>query len=303
MEEMSPAVAVTLSLGNSVCDKSGIATHVEFTRLKLLTDTGNVPLDSSKLVSSESVSCGNGSINEAISAVRIVTMSAQENNGGGADLFTMLPGNGNSCVANDAIVQVREEDDVLLVEADSNGITNEELLALSVDSGISLPDVMKIENVGDGQIVGKPIILVESSAGQVPSGEVNVAAVSPVSEISDKSELMSSTVVFQSHREKNVGKGGRSVFELDCIPLWGSVSICGRRPEMEDAIATIPRFMKIPIRMLIGNHMSNGISESLTHLTSHFFGVYDGHGGSQVHRFSQMFICFIQVRDLTPQVL
>ncbi|KAF3450570.1 hypothetical protein FNV43_RR06659 [Rhamnella rubrinervis] len=277
MEEMSPAVAVTLSLGNSVCDKSGIATHVEFTRLKLLTDTGNVPL-----VSSESVSCNSGNINEARSTVRIVTMSAQENNGGGADLFTMLPGDGNSCVVNDAIVRVREEDEVLSVEADSNGTTNEELLALSVESGISLPDVMDVENVGDCQIVSKAIILVESSIGQVPSGEVIVAAVSPVSEISDKSELIASSVVFQSDREKNVVKGGRSVFELDCIPLWGSVSICGRRPEMEDAIATVPRFMKIPIRMLIGNHMSNGISESLTHLTSHFFGVYDGHGGSQV---------------------
>lgn len=292
MEEMSPAVAVTLSLGNSVCDKSGIATHVEFTRLKLLTDTGNVPLDSSKLVSPDPVSCANGSINEARNAVRIVTMSAQENNGGGADLVTMLPGNGNSCVVNDGIVRVREQDEVLSVEVDSNGITNEEFLALSVESEISLPNVMDIENVGDGQIVAKAIILVESSIGQVPSGEVIVAAVSPVSEISDKSELMASAVVFQSHREKNVGKGGRSVFEMDCIPLWGSVSICGRRPEMEDAIATVPRFMKIPIRMLIGNHMSSGISESLTHLTSHFFGVYDGHGGSQVHHFSQMFILF-----------
>lgn len=281
MEDMSPAVAMTLSLGNSVCDKSEISTHVEFTRLKLLTDTGSVPLDSSNVVCSESVSCTNGSINEARSAVRIMTMSAQDD-GGEADLFTMLPENGNGCVVGDAIVRVGEEDEVLSVGDDNNGITNEELLAMSVESGISLPDVVEIENVGDGQIVAKAIILVESSIGQVPSGEVIVTAVSPVSETTEKSELVASTVVFQSHVEKNVGKGVRSVFEMDCIPLWGSVSICGRRPEMEDAIATVPRFMKIPIRMLIGNHMSNGISESLTHLTSHFFGVYDGHGGSQV---------------------
>ncbi|KAL4279110.1 hypothetical protein GQ457_03G040170 [Hibiscus cannabinus] len=34
--------------------------------------------------------------------------------------------------------------------------------------------------------------------------------------------------------------------------------------------------------MLIGDHVFNGISQSLTDLTGHFFGVYDGHGGSQV---------------------
>lgn len=291
MEEMSPAVAVTLSLGNSVCDKSGIATHVEFARLKLLADTGNLPLDSSKLVSAESIS--NASSNEAKNAVRIVTISAQEDNSGRPDLFPMLPENGNSCmVGDDGIVHDSEEDEVLSVEADTNRITNEELLALDVESGISLPDVVEIGGVGDGQIVAKAIILVESSIGQVPSGDVIVAAVSPVSEISDKSELVASTVVFQSHREKNVGKVARSVFELDCIPLWGSVSICGRRPEMEDAIATVPRCMKIPIKMLNGNHVIDSISESLTHITSHFYGVYDGHGGSQVYLSSRMFILF-----------
>nr|XP_011464039.1 PREDICTED: uncharacterized protein LOC101301302 isoform X2 [Fragaria vesca subsp. vesca] len=71
-------------------------------------------------------------------------------------------------------------------------------------------------------------------------------------------------------------------FELDCTPLWGSVSICGRRPVMEDAIAVVPRFINIPSTMLIGSHAYTGMSPSLNHLTSHFFGVYDGHGGPQV---------------------
>ncbi|KAK0597321.1 hypothetical protein LWI29_024037 [Acer saccharum] len=70
----------------------------------------------------------------------------------------------------------------------------------------------------------------------------------------------------------------RSVFEVDCIPLWGSVSICGRRPEMEDAVAAVPRFMKIPIKMLIGDRVIDGMSQSLSGLNGHFFGVYDGHG-------------------------
>ncbi|KAL4561861.1 hypothetical protein LXL04_034043 [Taraxacum kok-saghyz] len=47
---------------------------------------------------------------------------------------------------------------------------------------------------------------------------------------------------------------------------------------MEDAVATVPRFLKIPVQMLTGDKMT----KSLSHLTSHFFGDYDGHGGSQV---------------------
>ncbi|XP_023735801.1 probable protein phosphatase 2C 6 [Lactuca sativa] len=70
----------------------------------------------------------------------------------------------------------------------------------------------------------------------------------------------------------------RSVFEVDCVPLWGYTSMCGRRPEMEDSVATVPRFLKIPIQMLTGEKMT----KSLSHLSAHFFGVYDGHGGSQV---------------------
>ncbi|XP_059640005.1 probable protein phosphatase 2C 6 isoform X2 [Cornus florida] len=75
---------------------------------------------------------------------------------------------------------------------------------------------------------------------------------------------------------------GRSVFEVDCVPLWGFTSMCGRRPEMEDTVATVPQFWKIPIQMLIGDRLVDGMSRFLSHLSAHFFGVYDGHGGSQV---------------------
>jgi protein phosphatase 2C len=41
--------------------------------------------------------------------------------------------------------------------------------------------------------------------------------------------------------EARVAAGGRSVFAVDRVPLWGCTSICGRRPEMEDAVAAILR--------------------------------------------------------------
>ncbi|KAM6601659.1 hypothetical protein CsatA_021268 [Cannabis sativa] len=283
MEEMPSAVAMTFSVDNPMCDNSGITTHVGFTQLKLVTEAGNLPLDPSKLVSAESISCANVSCNAAKNTVSMVTMSTQGENGGGADLFTILPENGNICVTSDVMVQVSSDDEMVAVCDNNNGIIKEELVALGVGPEISIPDVVEIENVEDGQIVAKAIILVESSNGKVPSGEVIVAAVSPASDISSKSDLVASTLVIQSQGERNFGKGGsRSVLEQDCIPLWGSVSICGRRPEMEDAVAAIPRCIKIPIKMLIGNHMLNETNQNLTHLNSHFYGVYDGHGGSQV---------------------
>lgn len=79
--------------------------------------------------------------------------------------------------------------------------------------------------------------------------------------------------------------GGRSVFLKNYVPLWGCVSICGRRPEMEDAVVVVPRFFEIPFRMLTNDGVVDGMDPSLISLPAHFFGVYDGHGGSQVIQF------------------
>ncbi|XP_010448328.1 PREDICTED: protein phosphatase 2C 56 [Camelina sativa] len=67
----------------------------------------------------------------------------------------------------------------------------------------------------------------------------------------------------------------RSLFEFKSIPLYGVTSICGRRPEMEDAVSTIPRFLQSSDSLLDGGRFN-------PQSTAHFFGVYDGHGGSQV---------------------
>jgi protein phosphatase 2C len=90
-------------------------------------------------------------------------------------------------------------------------------------------------------------------------------------------------VLHQLPLEKGVGGTSvRSVFELECTPLWGFTSVCGKRSEMEDAVAIVPRFLKIPIQLLIGNRVIDGMNKCFSQQTTHFFGVYDGHGGSQV---------------------
>ncbi|KAF2304302.1 hypothetical protein GH714_029617 [Hevea brasiliensis] len=77
-------------------------------------------------------------------------------------------------------------------------------------------------------------------------------------EIGDGSDPKPYAVVLQLALGKGVrGTVTCSVFEVDYVPLWGVTSICGRRPEMEDAVATVPYFLEIPIQMLIGDRVAN----------------------------------------------
>lgn len=68
----------------------------------------------------------------------------------------------------------------------------------------------------------------------------------------------------------------------ECVPLWGFISIIGRRPEMEDAFAIVPWFHEIPIKMLMADQLVDRLNPNLSCLPAHFFGVFDGHGGAQV---------------------
>ncbi|XP_022724722.1 protein phosphatase 2C 16-like isoform X2 [Durio zibethinus] len=278
MEEMSSAVALTLSLGNSMCENSGIATHLEITRIKLVTDAANLLSDSAKVMSQESISCSNRNSEDGKNEGNMVTMSAsKEGVEEGAGLLKMLPDNGSRSIATrECMTQESEEDEIL--SGDTNGIINEGLLVLNARSHISLRNA----EIESGRVLAKAIILGESNIEQVPTAEFLLTTVSPDAKTSDGFDLKASEVVIQLPSEKNLNRVSRSVFELDCIPLWGSVSIIGKRTEMEDAVAAVPRFVKIPIKMLIGDHVLDGINQSLTDLTGHFFGVYDGHGGSQV---------------------
>lgn len=232
MEEMSPAVAVTLSLSNSICDNSGITSPLEITRLKLVTETAN-----------------------------LLTMATPDGGTGGkSELEEMIPKSERGWIANDVTIQESEED-VLNVGDDSSGMVGEELLTTDT----SLPIAVEIEKIETGEIVTKVISLGEPSIVQKPTIDVLTLASIP-------NEI----------EKGQIGRCGKSVFELEYIPLWGSVSICGKRAEMEDAVVAVPWFMKIPIKMFVGDHVINGLSQSLSHITTHFFGVYDGHGGSQV---------------------
>lgn len=76
------------------------------------------------------------------------------------------------------------------------------------------------------------------------------------------------------------GLCSKSSFGLEeHVIRWGYASICGRRREMEDAVTALPGFLSVASETVGDLESSTGKS------ALHLFGVYDGHGGSEVANF------------------
>eukprot|EP00262_Sarcandra_glabra_P000657 TRINITY_DN1079_c0_g2_i1.p1 TRINITY_DN1079_c0_g2~~TRINITY_DN1079_c0_g2_i1.p1 ORF type:complete len:552 (-),score=102.26 TRINITY_DN1079_c0_g2_i1:568-2223(-) len=287
MEDMSPAVAVPFRIGNSICDSSTLTTHMEITRLKLITDTATFLSDSTTEMPvdpDEGCSCSSPQHDKAV----IV-----EDDGGEVDLLdVVIPESGwvgsGSTNANESdeddslsigAEQVLENSCSLSVVSDISSICAEEFSALEGVSETSTSTRLDTEkSIGNAQVVARVAVQEPMNDLVVPMG--HVAVVSTVAEESDPK--VSTTVVLQLPLESRISGIGQGVYEFDCLPLWGCISLCGRRPEMEDSANVVPRFLRIPLQMLIGDRVVDGVTQSLNNTLAHFFGVYDGHGGAQV---------------------
>ncbi|CAM8943406.1 unnamed protein product [Rhodiola kirilowii] len=197
-----------------------------------------------------------------------------------AAFLDMILDTKSSWVADDeCIVRESEEDDSISMDGDMVLDNTCSVSVVSDNSSICGDDLLDFETGTSGSFAfgkgnGSVEIISMPSDWNQPAKENNLGT----------EELANgSTSATQSPKDKGASSQIiRSVFEMDCVPLWGFTSFCGRRPEMEDALATIPQFLKVPIDMLIGDQALDGLSNCLSHLTTHFFGVYDGHGGCQV---------------------
>lgn len=302
MEEMSPAVAVPFRVGNSVCDNPTIATHMDITRLKLMTDTAALLSDSlpkETLVAGADEDCNCSSSDNEANTVAKDEEEDEEQGGVAAPLLDMISQDKTNWVAGDDDLTSRdiEEDDSISLEGDQILDSSCSLSAASESSSVCGEELLGFESafeVGTSRsadtdksacsvdVVTKATNSQGSNVESDGASETVAVAVS-LEDVGDGSKSKPSAVVLQLPAEKGAsGTVSRSVFELDYVPLWGFTSMCGRRPEMEDAFATVPRFSKIPVEMLIGDRVIDGMSKGLAHQTLHFFGVYDGHGGSQV---------------------
>lgn len=146
-----------------------------------------------------------------------------------------------------------------------------ELTSTSSGSGISSmlssDDFRNINSSGD-------ISSMSSSSGELSAIAVSRAVLAPPMSAASNGEDTEAAAV-PVVREKCVGRSNKGV-------SWGHTSVIGRRKEMEDAVAVIPGFMSHTCDH-VGGCTAPGSRSSGEIAPVHFFGVYDGHGGSQVH--------------------
>ncbi|XP_021746007.1 probable protein phosphatase 2C 50 [Chenopodium quinoa] len=163
----------------------------------------------------------------------------------------------------------------------SSSINGEEFLASEPNS---LPQSPASVDLDKG--IQESEVTIASSKLELKSGLEPIGDVLAVAEDLDVegNDLRNSTLLpgDEVNHEKIVRTmSSQCAFDMESVPLWGFTSICGRRLEMEDALAVVPCFQRFPAKMLMGENTVNGITESISQV-AHFYGVYDGHGGCQV---------------------
>jgi len=164
-----------------------------------------------------------------------------------------------------------EEDD-LLERLDSEFASTSSGSVIS--STLSTEDFRNLNSSGD-------ISSISSGSGEIPPIAVTETVLSPQPPLhrAGLNDCEAPAV-----REKCIGRSNKGV-------SWGHTSVIGRRKEMEDAVAVIPGFMSRTCDH-VGGCTAPGSRSSGEIAPVHFFGVYDGHGGSQV-RYTFFFFSFV----------
>lgn len=293
MEERRGAVTVPFSLGNFILDYLSVESCMDVVNLELMADEASLlPAATEVKSSGNSVDGDNDDCSFGDSGSEVsfsVALGSGEVRSEGSSLLAMTSEDETMWLAPDVVARESEEDGSsslegdgildsccsLSVVSDTSSLCGDDFLGfeasfLEVEKS-NCNNVELASTIGDSGNPSNDSVLGDSSS--VPSGTRDV--------IADAAAASKSSKDVQSEKGLS-GRANRSIFEVDCVPLWGFTSVCGRRPEMEDAVATLPRILKIPIQMLTSDHGIDGVTTCLSHLTGHFFGVYDGHGGSQV---------------------
>lgn len=190
----------------------------------------------------------------------------------------------NCCVSSNNTDQESGEDGLLSssqsLNCERSSNNGEEFLASEPNSVPHSPMAVDLDKSVQESEVTVNSKKVELNAGLEPIGDVLAVAEDLDVETNEvRHTLLPGDEV--KHEKIVRTMSSHCAFDMESVPLWGFTSICGRRPEMEDAFAVVPCFQRLPAKMLMGENILNGISESLSQVV-HFYGVYDGHGGCQV---------------------
>ncbi|KAI4335261.1 hypothetical protein L6164_013925 [Bauhinia variegata] len=265
MEEISSTVSVPFTIGNLIQKESAVATHIEITGLKFMAILSPAREDCE--------SCSGGSENlPDINPQHKIAVSARENDKwvGAAPASEMTVETDGNQILRETPYQKGKEDEYMLAVDDScsqslsNNTSN---LYGRKSSEVDSPITM---GINDKITPLEPVQNMSSIAMDLESED---------SSGSDGSDPKAPSVLLDVPEEKKVCRTScQNDSQLSAGPLWGFSSVCGRRQEMEDAVAVVPQLLQIPSHMLMDDH----VNENTKSHVAHFFGVYDGHGGSQV---------------------
>lgn len=255
MDEMPPALALPPQVGSSLCDSP-----VEGARRKRSAETEDLP--SNPMPASGSGSAADVEQTEVMAPVA----AALEEDGDDLEVRT-IPGS--------------DEEDPSSIEPEMSVGSSSSVVSDSSNLSCAIDEFSISDSSGE---MGTPSSMdagtVHGNAVPGPaSWELGVNPV-PVS----LNVTTPSVIELGNPESSRSGDGShlRSLFLMERLPLWGFITICGRRPEMEDAVVVVPYFFEVPLWMLIGDQSMDGLDPDVIRTPLHFFGVYDGHGGAQV---------------------
>ncbi|XVE54034.1 hypothetical protein DITRI_Ditri03aG0050100 [Diplodiscus trichospermus] len=286
MEEISTEIVgpCAVRLGEVTCNDSRTMTRMDLTGCKLVAGKPSLLSAPENMPNQlcEFIYGGNQGLCGA-SSCRDATAPLSPCEGNIADDLAILSNQietEDSCISREYDYQGSEEDGSISfggdhanscshsVASDISNISVEEVSASDVNSERNSSTTLVGErNTSDVQEVKRVAVVLAGNNGNR----------------FDESDPKSSESFLQVPQQKKIRKTeSQCLSELNNIPLWGFTSMCGRRPEMEDAVVAMPRFLQVPSQMLKVESISNGMNHSLSDLNAHFYGVYDGHGGCQV---------------------
>lgn len=258
MDEMPPALALPPQVASSLCDSP-----VEGARRKRSAETEDLP--SNPMPASGSGSAADVEQTEVMAPVA----AALEEDGDDLEVRT-IPGS--------------DEEDPSSIEPEMSVGSSSSVVSDSSNLSCAIDEFSISDSSGE---MGTPSSMdagtVHGNAVPGPaSWELGVNPL-PVS----LNVTTPSVIELGNPESSRSGDGShlRSLFLMERLPLWGFITICGRRPEMEDAVVVVPYFFEVPLWMLIGDQSMDGLDPDVIRTPLHFFGVYDGHGGAQVLSF------------------
>ncbi|KAJ8766684.1 hypothetical protein K2173_004508 [Erythroxylum novogranatense] len=270
-EEVSARVHVPFSIGKTVCSMSAGTANMEISGLKCINDGTTFlskPQRKPDMLSPGRNACYEGNSSRT-----------------GIGRASTVADNGKERIAPSTNIAI-ESNNSLTSRKTYNMPSKDDQLASSEHEHLPEDGPSQSAGGGSGSDCGKIVrsYLTEPNGNLEPMEGLSSVTVDFEVENGYGSDPKACSLTPDVLQDK-INRTGSLALELDGIPLWGFISIRGRRPEMEDAVAAVPRFLQIPTRMLMVDNDMNGMNRNATNLTAHFFGVYDGHGGSQVSNY------------------